>query len=118
MALGFREADIRAAYGNLPGVPHRQEILGTANGWTFVNDSKATNVDSAVRALRLLTTSIGWQGGGARQAVLKALTPGSKTLTHAYLYGENRAELAALCREKTYTPMMNSKPWIRPSIRP
>lgn len=34
------------------GVEHRLETVGTVNGIEFINDSKATNVDSAVKAVK------------------------------------------------------------------
>jgi len=40
-----------AAIRDFKGVEHRLETVATVNGVEFVNDSKATNVDSAVKAL-------------------------------------------------------------------
>jgi UDP-N-acetylmuramoylalanine--D-glutamate ligase len=37
------------------GFPHRLEFVGTYGGVTFVNDSKATNVDATLQALRGLS---------------------------------------------------------------
>ena len=41
-----------------PGVEHRLERCGTVAGVNFVNDSKATNVDSVVQALRSIDPAI------------------------------------------------------------
>ena len=42
---------IAAALRTFPGVPHRLELVGERDGVQFVNDSKATNVAAARRAL-------------------------------------------------------------------
>jgi UDP-N-acetylmuramoylalanine--D-glutamate ligase len=42
---------VAAALRSFPGVPHRLEEIGSVNGVLYVNDSKATNVASAVRGI-------------------------------------------------------------------
>ena len=44
--------------------PHRLELVGTINGVQFINDSKATNVDSVYYALSSLNAPIIWIAGG------------------------------------------------------
>jgi UDP-N-acetylmuramoylalanine--D-glutamate ligase len=39
------------ALRNFPGVEHRLEVVAEIGGVTFINDSKATNVDAALRAI-------------------------------------------------------------------
>ncbi|HZQ04040.1 MAG TPA: UDP-N-acetylmuramoyl-L-alanine--D-glutamate ligase [Gaiellaceae bacterium] len=50
-AAGIDEAAIAAALRTFAGVPHRLEPVGEVAGVRFVNDSKATNVAAARRAL-------------------------------------------------------------------
>jgi UDP-N-acetylmuramoylalanine--D-glutamate ligase len=50
-ALGVSEDQIAEALRSFPGVPHRLEPVGEMNGVLYVNDSKATNVAAALRAL-------------------------------------------------------------------
>ena len=95
--LGFEEGAVRAAMATFKGVAHRQEILGQAGGWTFVNDSKATNVDAAVRALTAFDDIHWLVGGRGKAGGLDDLAPGLPHVTKAYIYGENRAEVAAYC---------------------
>jgi UDP-N-acetylmuramoylalanine--D-glutamate ligase len=48
---GIGDEQIAAALLTFPGVPHRLELVGERDGVRFVNDSKATNVAAALRAL-------------------------------------------------------------------
>ena len=50
-AAGIGDADIAAGLSAFPGVPHRLELVGERSRVRFVNDSKATNVAAARRAL-------------------------------------------------------------------
>ena len=45
-------------------IEHRLEYVATINGIRFVNDSKATNVDSVVYALEAFEQPIVWIAGG------------------------------------------------------
>jgi UDP-N-acetylmuramoylalanine--D-glutamate ligase len=48
---GASEEQIAEALRTFPGVPHRLELVRELNGVSYVNDSKATNVAAALRAL-------------------------------------------------------------------
>ncbi len=50
-AAGIGDEAIAEALRTFPGVPHRLELVGEVGGVRFVNDSKATNVAAARRAL-------------------------------------------------------------------
>ena len=50
-AAGIADEHIADALRSFPGVPHRLEVVGERDGVRYVNDSKATNVAAAVRAL-------------------------------------------------------------------
>jgi UDP-N-acetylmuramoylalanine--D-glutamate ligase len=50
-AAGVSEAAIGEGLVSFPGIPHRLEPVGEVGGVRFVNDSKATNVAAALRAL-------------------------------------------------------------------
>ena len=56
IVLGARALDvspsvIRKSINTLEGLPHRMEYVRELNGITFYNDSKATNIDAAVKAI-------------------------------------------------------------------
>jgi UDP-N-acetylmuramoylalanine--D-glutamate ligase len=64
VALG---SDPQRAAGALAGFerpPHRCEVVSRAEGVTWVNDSKATNVGAAVRALDHFAAPVIWIAGG------------------------------------------------------
>jgi UDP-N-acetylmuramoylalanine--D-glutamate ligase len=50
-AAGIGDDAIAEALRTFPGVPHRLELVAERDGVRFVNDSKATNVAAALRAL-------------------------------------------------------------------
>ena len=50
-ATGVADEAVADALRTFPGVPHRLELVATVDGISFVNDSKATNVAAARRAL-------------------------------------------------------------------
>ena len=55
MAAGVAPAKVRKAIYDFSPVEHRLEPAGEANGILYINDSKATNVDSAWYALQSMT---------------------------------------------------------------
>ena len=52
--FGISEARCMEVFRNFKGVEHRLEQVRTINGIEFINDSKATNVDSTVWALHTM----------------------------------------------------------------
>lgn len=55
---------IKAALKTFKNAPHRLESVATINGVEFVNDSKATNVDSVVYGLGSYDQPLIWIAGG------------------------------------------------------
>ena len=90
------EAAVRAALRGFAGVPHRLEEVAERDGVLYVNDSKATNVASALVALRAFAGRrvhllLGGQGKGQDFAPLRAaLADGDVT---PYAFGEDAARL-------------------------
>jgi len=62
--LKIRKDIIREALMDFQGVEHRLEPVLKIHGIEFINDSKATNVNSAWYALESLTTQVVWIAGG------------------------------------------------------
>lgn len=93
--LGAPRAGIAAGLATYPGLPHRQERVGTIAGVTFVNDSKATNADSAARALASYERVIWIAGGMAKAGGIAPLAPWFPRIVRAFLIGRDAPELAA-----------------------
>jgi UDP-N-acetylmuramoylalanine--D-glutamate ligase len=51
LLLGIKDTVIKQALTTFQNAPHRLELVTTINGVTYINDSKATNVDSVFYAL-------------------------------------------------------------------
>ncbi len=66
LALGLAPAAIQAGLRSFPGLAHRMEEVGRRGAVLFVNDSKATNADSAAQALACFG-DIFWIAGGKQR---------------------------------------------------
>lgn len=62
--LGVNEMAIRRGLKSFVNLPHRLERCGEISGVEFVNDSKATNVDSVIYALDAMEKPVIWIAGG------------------------------------------------------
>jgi UDP-N-acetylmuramoylalanine--D-glutamate ligase len=69
---GLSHAAVQAGLDRYPGLPHRLESVRVLDGVEWVNDSKATNVDSVLVALRAFPRDViliaGGKGKGAPYA--------------------------------------------------
>jgi UDP-N-acetylmuramoylalanine--D-glutamate ligase len=88
---------VAGALRTFAGVPHRLEEVGSVNGVLYVNDSKATNVSSAVRGIEAFDGGVhailgGSLKGGGFEGLREALT--SRAVA-AYLIGEAADRLEA-----------------------
>jgi len=97
-AVGVSEDQIAQALRSFPGVPHRLEPVGEVNGVAYVNDSKATNVAAALRALAAYEDEpVHLILGGSRKGedfapLAAAIGPNVRSI---HLIGETADELAA-----------------------
>lgn len=95
-SLGLSPKVIEAAFHSFAGLPHRSQLVAEAGGVRFVNDSKATNVDAALKAL-LAFERIRWIVGGLQKdGGLAGLAPGLAHVAKAYVIGR---EAEAFARE-------------------
>jgi UDP-N-acetylmuramoylalanine--D-glutamate ligase len=62
--LEVREESIRNALSNFERLPHRLESILSINGVEYINDSKATNVNSTQFALESMSRQTIWIAGG------------------------------------------------------
>lgn len=61
---GISHDAIAAGLEDFPGVEHRLEKVATVDGVRYINDSKATNVDSTWYALESMKRPVVWIAGG------------------------------------------------------
>ena len=96
LAFAFGVSRNKVAEGILtfPGLAHRQEIVGKVDGVVFVNDSKATNADSAARALACYPRVIWIAGGMAKAGGITSLAPFFPRIVEALLIGRDAPLLA------------------------
>lgn len=70
------------------GISHRQEIVANTNGVLYVNDSKATNVQSVEQALMRFENIIWILGGRPKEDGVEKLTQYFHKIKYALLIGE------------------------------
>jgi UDP-N-acetylmuramoylalanine--D-glutamate ligase len=73
--LGIGPASLRATLKNFKGVEHRLEFVREVNGITYINDSKATNVDAVWYALQSYCASVVLIGGRIRERLRPPCRP-------------------------------------------
>ncbi len=62
--VDIRKEIVRESLSDFVNVEHRLEVVATINGIEFINDSKATNVNSAWYALESMQKPVVWVVGG------------------------------------------------------
>ena len=105
-AAGIAPADIAAAVREFRAVPHRLQTVLEHDGILWVNDSKATNTESAVMALQSFAgRPIVWIGGGkgmgtSSDALADAV---ARSARYAILNGDSAAELDSSLAARGFT---------------
>jgi UDP-N-acetylmuramoylalanine--D-glutamate ligase len=95
LALGLTQEQIQNGLRSFPGLAHRMEEVGRKGRVLFVNDSKATNADSAAQALACFGDIFWIAGGKPKTGGLSTLTGFFPRIRKAYLIGEAAAGFAA-----------------------
>jgi UDP-N-acetylmuramoylalanine--D-glutamate ligase len=88
LALGLSPAAIQQGLASFPGLAHRMEEVGRKGRVLFVNDSKATNVDSAAQALACFPDIFWIAGGKPKTGGIASLARFFPRVRKAYLIGE------------------------------
>jgi len=98
LARGIEPDAVRAGLRTFAGVEHRLEDVATIDGALYVNDSKATNVDSTLVALASFDAPVhlilGGQGKGQDFEPLRE--PVAARCAGVYLIGEDAEEIGAV----------------------
>ena len=99
LALGLDLPAIQAGLRSFPGLAHRMEQLGRLGKVLVVNDSKATNADSAAQALACFADIFWIAGGKPKTGGIESLRGFFPRIRKAYLIGEAAKEFAATLDE-------------------
>jgi UDP-N-acetylmuramoylalanine--D-glutamate ligase len=95
LALGLSAEAIQRGLFSFPGLAHRMEQVGRKGSVLFVNDSKATNADSAAQALACFSDIFWIAGGKPKTGGIASLAGFFPRIRKAYLIGEAAAGFAA-----------------------
>lgn len=115
-AGGVDAANIARAIKAFQGVPHRLEKVAAVRGVTFINDSKGTNPDAALQALRAVSgpkvlIAGGLHKGGDMQPFMRELVP--QKVKKLVLLGRAASLFADQAREAGFS----SEPVIVPDLK-
>jgi UDP-N-acetylmuramoylalanine--D-glutamate ligase len=94
IALGIDPPSIQKGLGSFPGLAHRMQQVGHKGNVLFVNDSKATNADSAAKALASFHDIFWIAGGKPKTGGIDSLAEFFPRIRKTYLIGEAAGEFA------------------------
>jgi UDP-N-acetylmuramoylalanine--D-glutamate ligase len=94
LALGVGLPEIQKGLASFPGLAHRMQQVGRKDSVLFVNDSKATNADSAAKALASFHDIFWIAGGKPKTGGIESLASFFPRIRKAYLIGEAADEFA------------------------
>lgn len=112
--MGAKNEAIVSALTSFRGVKHRLQNVGQLNGVTFIDDSKSTNVDSAIKAVESLRGEtvilLGGKDKGYSYEPLFAAIKNSGVV-HAVIYGENCFRILNAALKSGFTAVTLCRPF-------
>ncbi|MDE6274783.1 MAG: hypothetical protein K2L87_07040, partial [Clostridiales bacterium] len=112
--MGVETSTIASALKSFRGVSHRIQLLGEVNGIKFIDDSKATNVDSAIKAVESVKgETVLLLGGKDKGYSYEPLFDAVKDsgVVHCVLYGENAFKILNAALKRGYTAVTLCRPF-------
>ena len=100
LALGLTPEAVQSGLRSFPGLAHRMETIARKGRVLFVNDSKATNADSAAKALACFSDIFWIAGGKPKTGGISSLAGFFPRIRKAYLIGEAATGFAAELERK------------------
>ena len=92
-SIGLAPKLIEEKLKSYVGLTHRCQTVGTFNCVMYVNDSKATNVDAAKKALLAFKSILWIVGGESKEGGVLPLKPYFNRIKKAYLIGTDVSDL-------------------------
>lgn len=98
--FGVSNETIKEVLNNFSGVEHRLEYVRKLHDREFYNDSKSTNNQSTIIALRSFANpTILIMGGLDRGQLFDDLTSSLGNVTHIVCFGQTKRDIAAYCKK-------------------
>ena len=94
-SLGIGPRSIAKALKSFTGLAHRSQLVTEISGVVFINDSKATNVDSAMKALETFSKVRWICGGEQKEEDISRLNNALTNVEKAYVIGTNTAKFSS-----------------------
>lgn len=108
MALSVPLENIRRALKEFVAVEHRIEYVAEKNGVKYYNDSKGTNPDASIQAVRAMTTETLLIGGGYDKGSTydEWIDSFEGKVRYLVLMGQTRDKIAQTARRKGFTDIV------------
>jgi UDP-N-acetylmuramoylalanine--D-glutamate ligase len=92
--IGIKNDNICNVINEFEGLEHRFEYFYSNNGIDFINDSKSTNIDSAIKAIESISKKmILILGGIAKEDDFSEISLFKKNILKIIVYGESRNKI-------------------------
>ena len=93
--LGIGPRSVEKALKSFTGLAHRSQLVTELSGVVFINDSKATNVDSAMKALETFAKVRWICGGEQKEEDISRLNNVLTNVEKAYVIGTDAAKFSS-----------------------
>ena len=93
--LGIWPSSVEKALKSFTALAHRSQLVTEISGIVFINDSKATNVDSAMKALETFSKVRWICGGEQKEEDISRLNNSLTNVEKAYVIGINAAKFSS-----------------------
>ena len=94
-SLGIGPRSILKALKSFTGLAHRSQLVNEISGVVFINDSKATNVESAMKSLETFPKVRWICGGEQKEEDISRLNNVLTNVKKAYVIGTNTAKFSS-----------------------
>ena len=93
--LGVGPRSVEEALKSFAGLAHRSQLVSKLSGVVFINDSKATNVDSAMKSLQTFRKVRWICGGEQKEQDISRLNNVLTNVKKAYVIGTNAVKFSS-----------------------